>query len=410
MPFSSATDEQNAKKMIRTYSYTASLSAQVHKQLAVFLEQQRQLYNGALQERIEAYQKKGLTITHYDQLKSLTQIRSELPEFSEFQLASQRSCLRHLEQAFQGFFRRVRQQEKAGFPRFKSKHRGIRSFETEQFAIRDSGRWHSVRIKGIGRIRFKGEIKGQVKRIRVVRSAQRVTVQLVCECEQPSVLDLRPPLGIDVGITQRLSLSDGFQVSGRVLDRTVLRHRQRKLSKALKGSNSRAKKRRMLAKQWQRTTARENGYLHELTSKLVQEKSNKFVIEDLQIQNMVKNRNLSKAIMAQNWAKFAEMLTYKAESAGGWVIRVPAHHTSQTCSRCGTRKPMPLSQRVYRCLNCGFVEDRDVNASKNILQRGIESLSGGDIPDAWGEGSIQDGTARSDYAEQYREVPRHYSI
>ena len=95
----------------------------MHRALDRFLEDQRHLWNAALQERIEAYQKFGLSITAYDQFKSLTEIRANNPHFASIAVAAQRSILRRLDRAFQSFFRRDKAGEKPGFPRFRSKHR-----------------------------------------------------------------------------------------------------------------------------------------------------------------------------------------------------------------------------------------------------------------------------------------------
>ena len=166
--------------MYRTYTYTAKLRAAVHTRLTAFLEQQRLLYNAALEERIGAYRKAGVSLGLYDQTKSLTLLRKNL-EFSQYDLKCQRSALFTLNRAFKGFFRRVKAGQKPGFPRFKGKDRGIRSFSTSQPRLRSQGQWHALSLKGIGRLRFKGDIPGSVLKARVVRTPIRVVVQLVVE-------------------------------------------------------------------------------------------------------------------------------------------------------------------------------------------------------------------------------------
>ena len=121
--------------MHRTYTYTAKLSAAVHARLAAFLEQQRLLYNAALEERIGAYRKAGVSVSLYDQNKSVTLLREDA-EFSQYDLKCQRSALFTLDRAFKSFFRRVKAGQKPGFPRFKSKDRGMRSCSTSQPRLR----------------------------------------------------------------------------------------------------------------------------------------------------------------------------------------------------------------------------------------------------------------------------------
>ena len=184
--------------MHRTQTYTAKLSPATHTRLHAFFEQQRLLYNAALEERISAYQKAGQSLGLYDQNKSLTTLRED-PEFSPYDLRCQRSCLFTLDRAFKSFFRRVQAGQKPGFPRFKSKDRGVRSFSTSQARLKSHGKWHALAIKGMGRFRFKGSIEGSVLKARVVKTPMRVVVQFVVELPdaQPNP---NPPLGIDVGI------------------------------------------------------------------------------------------------------------------------------------------------------------------------------------------------------------------
>lgn len=253
--------------MHRTATYTAQLSPAVHERLAAFLEQQRLLYNAALEERIGAYRQAGKAVSVYDQSKSLTVLREDA-EFSQYDLKCQRSCLFTLDRAFKSFFRRVKAGQHPGFPRFKSKARGVRSFSTSQPRLKSHGRWHSLSIKGIGRLRFKGQIAGTVLKARVVCTPMRVVVQLVVE--QPDTQPTpRPPLGIDVGIAARATLSDGTRYVGNQIDRERLAALQQHLAHAQKRSKNRQKRKRMLAKEWQRVRERKHGTLHEMTADLV---------------------------------------------------------------------------------------------------------------------------------------------
>ena len=170
-------------------------------------------------------------------------------------------------------------------------------------------------IKGIGKFRFKGELKGEQKLLRVVKTPIRIKLQLVCQLPDPEQLEMKNPIGIDVGIKNRITCSDGTVIDKNVIDRTRLMGKQKSFSCSKKGTNNRKKKLLSLQKEWQRTTERENGKLHELTSELVK-KTNQFAVENLQIQNMVKNKNLSRSIMEQSWGKFIE--TPYLQSGRSW--------------------------------------------------------------------------------------------
>lgn len=105
-------------------------------------------------------------------------------------------------------------------------------------------------------------------------------------------------------------------------------------------------------------------------------------IEELHIPGVVRNRRLSRRIMEQQWGRLAGQLAYKAESAGGRLVRVLAQNTSQTRSGCGWRPEarLTLAMRTFRCADCGLVLDRDVSDAINVRERAFGPLPGGDAP------------------------------
>ena len=367
--------------MLRTITRKAYLSRQAHTNLDDFFNQARYLYNGSLEERKNAWEQEKRSVTCFDQYVKLTERRKD-SQWSRFSVKIQRSILKRLDCAYQHFFRQ------GGYPRFKSWRTGIHSFEdTAPAKIKLSGNRFAYTIKGIGRLRFKGALpEGAVKVVRVVRTPRRIKLQFVMEVPESNVLDIRPPVGIDLGVKDRVTLSNGCKFPKNVVDRRELKCRQRILSRAEKGSNNREKKRKALAREWQRVTEREKGKVHALTSKLVKEQSSRFVVENLRISNMVKNRRLSRSILEQQWGHFVHCLTYKASSAGGWVGKVDPRNTTQQCSSCGSipHEEIGLYQRTYRCDVCGMVLDRDVNAAVNILHRGMSPDSAGIVAEMKG--------------------------
>ena len=151
----------------------------------------------------------------YDLCKQLTKCR-ELNEFNQFDTTIQRTVLNRLHTAFQSFFKRIKRGENHGFPRFKGKDRQIKSFETGQFNIKTQGKYNVVKIKGMGKFRFKGEVPENIKFIRIVKTPLRVKIQLIYEKSLTIENDSRKPLGIDVGIKSRITLSNGVQVQKRI--------------------------------------------------------------------------------------------------------------------------------------------------------------------------------------------------
>lgn len=132
----------------------------------------------------------------WDQYKSLTLIRADDPVFSQFSVAAQRSALLKLDSAFQAFFRRMKNGEAPGFPRFRGRDRSINSFDVSAPNIKTHGKHVVLSARGIGKFRFRCELpEGALKGARVVNTARRINLQLIVEKRVESVQDIREPLG-----------------------------------------------------------------------------------------------------------------------------------------------------------------------------------------------------------------------
>ena len=353
---------------------------------------------------MDCYQKTHKSISYQDQCKSLTMIRQDDLAYRKLPVdLMRRSALLRLDEAFKHFFRRVKLLRnnstsglRAGFPRFKSKNRGLRSLTTSSFTLYRSGKRFAVSVKGLGKFKVKyAPPKEAIKFVRIVRTPLRVVVQF---CHSITI-DVRQqagePVGIDLGVSKQAVLSTGESIDKRTPDMRRARRLQRKLSKAVKGSNSRIKKRVVYAKERARISEREKQAMHRLTSALVK-KHKHFVVEDLAFQNMTRSAKgdaenpgthvaqksgLNRSILEQYWGYFVQLLTYKAASAGGWVERVPPHNTSRLCSGCGWKHPdLTLKVRVFECAICGLCLCRDCNAAINIKHRSTR-WSGGNCPE-----------------------------
>jgi putative transposase len=177
-------------------------------------------------------------------------------------------------------------------------------------------------------------------------------------------------VGIDVGLTTFAYLSTEEAIANPRFFReeeAKLARAQRHLSKAPKGSKERAKKRKIVARTHERVANRRKNFIEQEVYKLVA-RFGFLAVEALVVRNMVKNPKLAKSIADASWSMFFTRLLAKAEEAGRHVVKVNPAYTSQTCSACGHRQPMPLSVRVYECSQCGLVIHRDHNGSKNILE------------------------------------------
>ena len=349
-----------------------------------------------MQERIDCYQKTRGSIGLYDQRGSLTTIRQADEWFRKFDRWCQDSALVRVDRAFKRFFKQGH-----GFPRFKAYRRGVQSFETLHKKPTFNGKYGYVKLKGIGRFRWRQDgrcdDRNKVKVVRVVKRPTEVFIQLVCD-EKIRRIGLNRAIGIDVGVHLRAALSDGTVFARHIPDRADIKRKQRALSRCKLGSNRRMKRRQALARACYRDRVRRHHALHRLTNEIVTYHGKWLALEDLDIQAMTASASgtvanpgrgvkqkagLNRSILEQNWGMFITQLDYKAASAGGQVVRVDPKHTTQRCSACGglPAKALTLNERWYHCTHCGYHDDRDVNASKNALLKGLGLFdAGGSLP------------------------------
>lgn len=336
----------------------------------------RHLYNDALQQRIEKYKAEKKSLSYYDQCKWLTENNNEY----RMEVYSQvlQNVLKRVDTAYKNFFRGFKSKKRVGYPRFKNKER-YRSFCYPQlgFKMLDNNR---IRLSKIGDVPIviSRPIEGKVKTCTIVKEVDQWYATLTVETSSAvSIKNDKPMIGIDVGISNLITVSDGSVIENprtlRKSERKLARE-QRRLSRKKKGSKRRNKQRVKVAKAHRKIRRQRDDYCHKTTTSLV-EKSSTIACEDLNIQGMCKNRSLAKHIHDAGWGKLITFLEYKTQSAGGRVIKVPPKNTSQQCSGCGTIVQKELQDRVHNCTKCGLVIDRDHNAAINIKNRGEAILA-----------------------------------
>jgi putative transposase len=363
--------------VILTYRYRLLPLKSQHRALERLCEAQRELYNAALEERIDCYGKTGKTRTYIDQCKALTECRHELLNMGELPVNLQRWTLKRLDDAFQGFFRRLKARSgKAGFPRFRGKGR----WEAFGFA-----EFRGIRLDG-KRLRFAG-MPGGLKlhlhrplpddadiRSCVFRRDGRgwlVCVQIRVEATEKRAV--ASAVGIDLGLKVFAYCSDNVVIPNPRIARRAeneLRRQQRALSRCKRASNRRREVRARVARLHRKIADTRNTWLHQQSAALVK-RADLIAVEDLKVSNMVRHPTLARSISDASWSKFVSMLDYKAGKAGSYLIRVDPKKTSQKCSGCGELVPKSLAVRTHACPSCGLVIDRDHNASLNILRAGI---------------------------------------
>ena len=344
--------------------------------LNLWLEECRWLYNHFLEQRKTFWEQEKKGINYYSQAVSIVKLKQDRQTLSDIYSQVLQNVAIRIDLAFKSFFRRVKSGEKPGYPRFKGKG-WYDSFTFPQtgFEIADNG----LKLSKIGTIKIKlhRQPEGKIKTCTIKRSATgKWYVCFSCITETKPLPKSDKAIGIDVGLTSFATFSDGSKIDNPRFfrkDEKDIAKVQRKLSKAEKGTPERRKRRKAVAKVHERISNRRDNFTHQEARKIVN-RYGTICIEDLSVNQMVHNRCLSKSIHDAAWSQFAQYLSYKAASANRTLVRVNPAYTSQTCSKCGHREVKKLSDRVHHCSCCGFVCDRDHNASLNILALGTQSL------------------------------------
>ncbi|MEK6878453.1 MAG: RNA-guided endonuclease TnpB family protein [Nanoarchaeota archaeon] len=331
------------------------------------------VYNKLLETKINAYKTDKTNLSQFD-LGKLTK------DFN-FSIHSQvkQNISKRINDAFNNFFRRIKEKKgKAGFPRFKNlnKYKSITYPQSGFKFISDK----KLFVSKIGNIKIilHRIPKGKLKTFTIKRTALGWFAIFSCSdvpIEHIEVEDNH--IGIDVGIESFAVLSNGEKIespkflikSGKKLSKL-----QRRLSRKKKGSANRRKAKFKIARLHQRIFNQRQDFLHKTSFSLI--KQFKIIsVEKLQIKNMVKNHHLARSISDASWGCFVQMLSYKVEKTGGQIVKVNPKNTSRTCSKCGNIQDMPLANREFKCLRCGFVCHRDLNASINLDRVGLTQIS-----------------------------------
>ena len=375
-----------------TYQMRCYSGRQGYARFDEVLRMCQRLYNAALAERRDAWKMRRVSIGRFAQYGQLTLIRKDIVEYRSLSLALERGILNRVDRAFQSFFERVARGGNPGYPRFKPIQR-YSTIEVDDAArgmvkVRSDGKL-VVRIKGLPplecRVRRELPPVEDIRTIRLTRRGRRIIASLTFAVEKRPSSPSEEAVGLDMGVSSRVTTSDGEHVERKREDRRWKRRHQRRLARAKKGSRSRAKKRNMYSNACFKDRIRQRNEAHRISSEIIRRYG--FVaVEKLQIANLTVSargtveepgvgvsakRVLNREILSQRWGMLRRQLAYKAEWAGRQYVEVPPAYTSQDCSGCGERNGGVMPRRVYRCAGCGLEIDRDENAAKNILRRGL---------------------------------------
>jgi putative transposase len=391
--------------MIRAYKFLMRPTVGQQAALGEMLRDHCSLYNGALQERRDAYRHASKATVRYGrQSAQLKDIRAFDPERQgRWSFSSQQATLRRLDKAFAAFFRRVKAADAPGCPRFRSGKR----FDTVDFPKDGDGcRWDStphdpvtrVRLQGIGHVKVHRHrpVIGKVKTISVKREGRRWYVVLTAGQTVPEPLAVTGSVvGVDMGIANFLADSGGEFVPNPRHGRKAsakLEAAQQSLSRCKPGSKRRRKAVESVARLHRKVRRQRLDHAHKTALTLVREHD--FIAhEDLKIRNMGKapapkpdpeqpgsflpngaraKAGLNRSISDAGWGVFLAILAAKAEGAGRQVMAVDPRNTSRRCPECGhTAKENRPTQEKFHCVSCGHSAHADTVGAINVLRAGL---------------------------------------
>lgn len=362
--------------MIKTFRYRLIPTRKQQAALQQTLDLCRNLYNVALEQR------RMRRTNPFAQMREVTELKQEFSEYQGVHAHVLQNVVKKLGRSFENFFRRCKSGQKPGFPRFKSKDR-FDSFAFNNTGFKLAGRYLQISKIGAIKLRLSRPIPegAVVKSLVVKRSGQNWYACLAIEFASQTLPVISTAVGLDMGIENFAALSDGtFIPNPRIYEaaQAELRRSQRRVARRKKGSHSRRRAVELLRKVHERIANQRLDFLHKESTKLVR-KYGTIVVEDLNIKGLAQGI-LAKQVQDASWARFIQLLSYKAEEAGRKLIAVDCKYTSQTCPDCGNVKKKSLGEREHRC-ECGCRMHRDTAAAKIILGRiaplgaNVEALS-----------------------------------
>jgi putative transposase len=336
-------------------------------------------WNYALNKSIETYKEtgKGLTRAALNALLPILKKAEDTIWLADCYSQVLQATTLNLTTAYKNFF-----DKRAGFPKFKSKH-GKQSIQYPQSVKIVNG---NVKLPGnIGEIKAKihRPVEGKIKTVTVSKTPSgKYLASILTELEGENLVISEGKIyGIDLGLKHFAVVTDGEKTSKYDNPKHLAKHefnlkrKQKKLARKVKGSNSRNRYRRVVAKVYERVTNSRQDFLHKLSYKLVSD-SQAVIVENLNVKGMIRNHKLAKSISDVGWGTFTNFLAYKLERKGAKLIEIDRWFpSSKLCSNCFYQmSEMPLDVREWTCPHCNIHHDRDGNAAANIRAEGIRMI------------------------------------
>ena len=336
----------------------------------------RLVYNKALHTRTEAWYERLERVGYNETSRMLTNWKKQ----EDLQFLERVSCvplqqgLRNLQKAFANFWA-----GRAKYPNFKKKRTGgSAEFTRSAFKWKDGQLWLAKCSQPLP-IRWSRTLpKGcepSTVTVKLDASGRWFVSLLVDDHTVKTLPQIDKAVGIDAGITSLIATSDGEKIANPKHFRRLrfkLRQAQKALSRRVKGSNNTEKARRKVSRIQAAIADARKDFLHKLTTRLARENQT-IAVEDLAVNNMLKNHKLAQAIADASWAELVRQLEYKCQWYGRTLVKIDRWFpSSKRCGKCGhVVDKLPLDVRDWDCPECGTYHDRDINAAQNILAAGL---------------------------------------
>ncbi|WP_048190345.1 IS200/IS605 family element RNA-guided endonuclease TnpB [Methanobacterium sp. SMA-27] len=357
--------------MFRAYKYRMYPKREQKDIFTKFFGAIRFVYNWGLEQKIRTYKENDKAISRFALNNELVTLKKENTWLNEVYSQSLQGATLNLEDAFKRFYRKQND-----FPGFKSKKNRVQSFNVPQHYKVDFDN-NMIRLPKIGWVKtklhrtFKGKLKTAT--VSMTNTDKYYISILVDDGEEPPVkmgFSKGTTIGLDMGLTQFLTTSDGVKVDNpRPLKQQLkrLKCEQRKLSRKERGSNNWNKQKLKISKIHERICNVREDFQHKLSKSIVCE-NQVIAIEKLNIKGMIRNHYLAQSISDVGWSSFMKKLKYKCEWYGKTLLQLGLFEPStKICSNCGYHNNgIKLHQREWICPNCEKRHDRDINAAVNI--------------------------------------------
>lgn len=322
------------------------------------------------------YENTGKTLGYYDLCKKTVVLKQIEPKYRKLYSQVLRNVAKRLRDSYTVFFsKRKNSDSKTRLPRFKTlKHYHSFTYpQVYQQGVSFNG--NRVKLSKIGNIKYRGNLpEGKIKSFTVKRLKTGKWMGYITYEKTLELVDAGlPVVGIDLGLEKFAVLSDGNYIPIPQFyrqDEKRIKKAHRNLSRKQRESNNYWKAKIKLAKAYEGVSNKRLDFLHK-TSTWIADHYSVVCVENLNIKGISQGLRLGKSVHDASWRKFLDLLEYKLEERNGLLVYVDPRYTSQTCSNCGETVKKALNNRMHHCINCGLTLDRDLNAARNILRKGI---------------------------------------